>query len=63
MTFLDAKGQVKEVQKIRVAEEDLNTPCDKINKKCSVTKSCFGILPILEKLVFFHLDLLLRNSE
>ena len=32
MTFLDAKGQVKEVQKIRVAEEDLNTPCDKINK-------------------------------
>ena len=56
MTFLDAKGQVKEVQKIRVAEEDLNTPCDKINKKCSVTKSCFGILKFLENKIFFHLD-------
>ena len=32
MTFLDAKGQVKEVQKIRVAEEDLSTLCDKIKK-------------------------------
>ena len=40
MTFLDAKGQVKEVQKIRVAEEDLSTLCDK-------TKKMFGYQIIL----------------
>ena len=41
MTFLDAKGQVKEVQKIRVAEEDLSTLCDKIKKNVWLSNNAF----------------------
>ena len=49
MTFLDAKGQVKEVQKIRVAEEDLNTLCDKIKKNVRLPNHALVIIKIFKE--------------